>query len=97
MSWAAPAGRTYLPLFSLTAHIRGLLTVEGDELRKDGGNRANRVPRANRTEQPQRLGSESRNPVCGLNSKPFSSGERPCLHPVSLPVSGTAQRLPAVR
>lgn len=24
--------------------------------------------------------------MCGLNSKPFSSGERPCLHPVSLPV-----------
>jgi len=37
----------------LTAHVRGLLTVAGDELRKDGGNEANRVLRANRTEQPK--------------------------------------------
>ncbi|MCO2551448.1 hypothetical protein FA329_31075 [Pseudomonas aeruginosa] len=49
----------------MTAPVRALLTVAGDELRKDGGNRANRVPRADRTEQPQRLGSESWNPVCG--------------------------------
>jgi hypothetical protein len=37
----------------LTAPVRALLTVAGDELRKDGGNRANRVPRADRTEQPK--------------------------------------------
>jgi len=48
-----PAGRTYLLLFSLTVHVRGLLTVAGDELRKDGGNEANRVPRADCTEQPK--------------------------------------------
>jgi len=57
------AGRTHPALASLTAPVRALLTVAGDELRKDGGSRANRVPRADRTEQPQRLGSESRNPV----------------------------------
>src|SRR3546814_19221602 len=56
---------------SLTASVRALLTVAGDELRKDGGNRANRVPRADRTEQPKGWASESRNPVCGVNSKPF--------------------------
>ena len=42
----------------------------GDELRKDGGNRANRVPRADRTKQPKGW-AESRNPVCGVNSKPL--------------------------
>ena len=56
VSSAAPAGRTYLALASLTAPVHGLPSVAGDELRKDGGNRANRVPRADRTEQPQRLG-----------------------------------------
>lgn len=52
VSSAAPVGRTNLSLSSLTAHARGFLAVAGDELRKDGGNRASRVPRANRTEQP---------------------------------------------
>ncbi|GHC37316.1 hypothetical protein GCM10010096_03470 [Alcaligenes pakistanensis] len=56
MSSAAPAGRTNLSLFSLTAHVRGLLTIAGDELRKDGGKEANRVLRANRTTKAQRLG-----------------------------------------
>jgi len=51
VSSAAPAGRTNPALASLTAPVRALLTVAGDELRKDGGNRANRVPRADRTEQ----------------------------------------------
>jgi hypothetical protein len=37
----------------LTAPVRVLLTVAGDELRKDGGNEANRVLRADRTEQPK--------------------------------------------
>jgi len=53
VSSAAPAGRTNPALASLTAPVRALLTVAGDELRKDGGNRANRVPRADRTEQPK--------------------------------------------
>ena len=53
MSSAAPAGRTHPALVSLAAPGRALLTVAGDELRKDGGNEANRVPRADRTEQPQ--------------------------------------------
>ncbi|KAG0767261.1 hypothetical protein G6F22_017677 [Rhizopus arrhizus] len=53
VSSASPAGRTNPALFSLTAPVRALLTVAGDELRKDGGNRANRVPRADRTEQPK--------------------------------------------
>ena len=48
-----PAGRTYLLLFSLTVHVRGLLTVVGDELSKDGGNQASRVPRAECTELPK--------------------------------------------
>ncbi|QPS83114.1 MULTISPECIES: hypothetical protein [Delftia] len=39
----------------MTAPVRALLSVAGDELRKDGGNEANRVLRADRTEQPQRL------------------------------------------
>ena len=47
------AGRTNLALVSLTAPVRALPFVAGDGLRKDGGNRANRVPRANRTEQPK--------------------------------------------
>ncbi|VVE16194.1 hypothetical protein PSO31014_02879 [Pandoraea soli] len=75
-----------ITLLAAVARGRGLLTVAGDELKKDGGNWANRALRANRTEQSQRLGSEPRNPVCGLNSKPFSSRERPCLHPVLLAV-----------
>ncbi|GAA7758613.1 hypothetical protein HpMS107_14360 [Helicobacter pylori] len=53
MSSAAPAGRTNPALVSLTAPVRALLTVAGDELRKDGGNEANRVRRADRTEQPK--------------------------------------------
>jgi len=53
VSSAAPAGRTNPALSSLTAPVRALLTVAGDELRKDGGNEANRVPRADRTEQPK--------------------------------------------
>lgn len=47
------AGRTNLALVSLTAPVHGPPFVAGDELRKDGGNRANRVPRADRTEQPK--------------------------------------------
>ena len=38
---------------TLTAPVRVLLTVAGDELKKDGGNEANRVLRADRTEQPK--------------------------------------------
>ena len=53
MSSAAPAGRTIPTLISLTAPVRALLTVAGDELRKDGGNEANRVLRAKHTEQPE--------------------------------------------
>jgi len=37
----------------LTAHVRGLFSVAGDELRKDGGNKANRVLRADCTEPPK--------------------------------------------
>jgi len=37
----------------LTAPVHGLPSVAGDELRKDGGNEANRVLRADRTEQPK--------------------------------------------
>src|SRR5690606_22131557 len=40
VSSAAPAGRTLPALASLTAPVRALLTVAGDELRKDGGNEA---------------------------------------------------------
>ena len=54
MSSAAPAGRTHLALVSLTAPGRALLTVAGDELRKDGGNEANRVLRADPTGNPKR-------------------------------------------
>jgi len=64
VSSAAPAGRTLLALLSLTAHVRGLLAVAGDELRKDGGNEANRVLRADRI-STAKAGSESWNPVCG--------------------------------
>ena len=56
MSSAAPAGRTIPALVSLTAPVRALLTVAGDELRKDGGNETNRVLRANHTEQPKGWG-----------------------------------------
>jgi hypothetical protein len=38
----------------LTSPVRALLTVAGDELRKDGGNEANRVLRADRTGSPRR-------------------------------------------
>jgi len=48
------AGRTYLALVSLTSLIRALLTVAGDELRKDGGNEASRVLRADPTGSPKR-------------------------------------------
>ena len=54
MSSAAPAGRTNPALVSLTAPVRALLTVAGDELRKDGGNEANRVLRADPTGSPKR-------------------------------------------
>ena len=54
MSSAAPAGRTHPALVSLTAPGRALLTVAGDELRKDGGNEANRVLRADPTGSPKR-------------------------------------------
>jgi hypothetical protein len=53
VSSASLAGRTNPALVSLTAPVRALLTVAGDELRKDGGNEANRVLRADRTEQPK--------------------------------------------
>ncbi|MDR0779721.1 MAG: hypothetical protein LBF16_03375 [Pseudomonadales bacterium] len=68
MSSPAAAGRTNPALASLTAHRRALLTVAGDELRKDGGNKTDRVLRADRTEQPKGWASESRNPVCGFPS-----------------------------
>src|SRR6218665_2499206 len=74
VSSASPAGRTNPALVSLTAPVRALLAVAGGELRKDGGNRANRGPRADRTEQPQRLGSESWNPVCGEQQTFFHLG-----------------------
>jgi len=54
VSSAAPAGRTNPALDSLTAPGRALLTVAGDELRKDGGNEANRVLRADPTGSPER-------------------------------------------
>jgi len=54
VSSAAPAGHTHPALVSLTAPIRALLTVAGDELRKDGGNEANRVLRAAPTGSPKR-------------------------------------------
>src|SRR2546427_8030191 len=44
VSSAAPAGRTNPALASLTAPVRALLTVAGDELRKERGHRANRGP-----------------------------------------------------
>jgi hypothetical protein len=49
VSSAAPAGRTHPALASLTAPIRALLTVAGDELRKDGGNEAGPGLRADPT------------------------------------------------
>ncbi|KAG1322614.1 hypothetical protein G6F63_013318 [Rhizopus arrhizus] len=67
----------------------------GDELRKDGGNEANRVPRADRTEQPKgwapNLGIR-----CALSST-AKSGERHACNPFRFPFPRTAQRLPAVR
>ena len=73
------AGRTNPALASLTTPVRALLTVAGDELRKDGGNRANRVPRADRTEQPKgwapNLGIR-----CALSST-AKSGERHACNP----------------
>ncbi|KAG0920525.1 hypothetical protein G6F32_015555 [Rhizopus arrhizus] len=95
VSSAAPAGRTNPALVSLTAPVRALLTVAGDELRKAGGNRANRVPRADRTEQPKgwapNLGIR-----CALSST-AKSGERHACNPFRFPFPRTAQRLPAVR
>src|SRR5699024_9321198 len=72
----SPAGRTYLSLISLTAHVRGLLTVAGDELRKDGGNEANRVLRADRTSTAQTLGLPNLGIRCAVNSKPFLCQEK---------------------
>ena len=46
-----PAGRTSLFLFSLTVRLHGLLTVAGDKIRKDGGNEASRLPRADSTDR----------------------------------------------
>ncbi|GLE67591.1 hypothetical protein VNPA110517_14240 [Pseudomonas aeruginosa] len=100
MSSAAPAGRTNPALASLTAPVRALLTVAGDELRKDGGNKANRVPRADRTEQPKGWASESRNPVCGVNSKPFFLCQEKCHAtriPLRFPFPGAAFGTPLVR
>jgi len=63
-------GRTNPSLVSLTAPVRVLLTVAGGELRKDGGNETGPGFRAAPTGEPKsRL--ESRNPVCGFNSKPL--------------------------
>jgi len=71
VSSAAPAGRTNLTLVSLTACVRGLLTVAGDELRKDGGNEADRVLRADRISTAQRLGLPNLGIRYAVNSKPF--------------------------
>ena len=49
VSSAAPAGRTIPALASLMAPVRALLTVAGDELRKDGGNEASPGVRADPT------------------------------------------------
>lgn len=48
------AGRTNPSLVSLTAPVRALLTVAGDELRKDGGNEAGPGLRADPTGKPQK-------------------------------------------
>jgi len=47
-------GRTHPALVSLTAPVRALLTVAGDELRKDGGNEAGPGLRADPTGSPKR-------------------------------------------
>lgn len=86
MSSAAPAGRTLPALASLTAPVRALLTVAGDELRKDGGNEAAQVFVLPPPEEPK-AGSESRNPV-GVEQQTLS-GERPCN---LLPTSHTVPR-----
>lgn len=49
VSSAAPASRTIPALASLMAPVRALLTVAGDELRKDGGNEASPGVRADPT------------------------------------------------
>jgi hypothetical protein len=97
VSSATPAGRTNPALFSLTAPVRALLTVAGDELRKDGGNEANRVLRADRTEQPKGWASESRNPVA-VNSKPFLYQEKchATRYPFRFPFADAAFRLSLV-
>ena len=72
--------------FLLDAPVRALLTVAGDELRKDGGNEANRVLRADRTEQ-SKGGLRILESGCGEQQTLSLSGEVPCnSHPVSLPV-----------
>ena len=98
MSSAAPAGRTNPALASPDGNsVRALLTVAGDELRKDGGNRANQVPRADRTEQPKgwapNLGIR-----CGEQQTLFVRRKTMQIRiPFRFPFPGTAQRLPAVR
>jgi hypothetical protein len=52
-SSATPAGRTNPPLVSLTPPVRALLTVAGDELRKDGGNEAGPGLRADPIGKPK--------------------------------------------
>ena len=53
VSSAAPVGRTNPALVSLTAPVRTLLAVAGDELRKDGGNEAGSGLRANPSGKPK--------------------------------------------
>src|SRR5690606_22656997 len=70
VSSAAPAGRTNPSLVSLTAPVRALLTVAGDELRKDGGNEAGPGLRADPTGKPQKR-APNLGIRWGFNSKPF--------------------------
>jgi len=58
--------------------LRALLTVAGDELRKDGGNKTNPGASCQPHKTAERLGSESRNPVCGFLNNLFSFEEKPC-------------------
>ena len=54
VSSPSAAGRTTPGASSLTAPRHALLLAAGDELRKDGGNEANRVLRADPTGSPKR-------------------------------------------
>jgi hypothetical protein len=55
VSSPSAARRTYLALASLTVPQRALLLAAGDELRKDGGNEANWVLRADPAGSPKRV------------------------------------------